>query len=150
MITSAIVSALHVLALPVGLPAVLMRGRALKRLPAADAFVSLFAADAAWGAAALLWLGTGLLRAFGGLDKGGPYYLHNGLFHAKLTCFILIWALEGWPMVTFIRWRLQRKKGQTPDVQYKRIFFILNHVELALAVTMVFLAAFMARGFGAF
>jgi putative membrane protein len=150
MVVSAIVSALHLLALPLGLPAVLMRGRALKRLPAPDAFASLFAADAVWGVAALLWLATGLLRAFGGLEKGSAYYLHNGLFHAKLTCFVLIWALEIWPMVTLIRWRLQRKKGQTPDVRRARLFFIFNHIELALAVTMVFLAAFMVRGFGTF
>ncbi|HET6343466.1 MAG TPA: DUF2214 family protein, partial [Myxococcota bacterium] len=68
----------------------------------------------------------------------------------KLTCFVLVCALEIWPMVTFIRWRLQRKKGEAPDVRHSRTFFIINHIELALTVTMVFLAAFMARGFGAF
>ncbi len=65
---AALFSALHLLTLALGLGGVWARGRALRRgdLPAA------FAADAAWGIAALLWLATGLARAFGGLEKGTP------------------------------------------------------------------------------
>ena len=78
MISSAIVSSLHLLALGLGLPAVFLRGRALKALPADWAFGRLFAADTVWGLAALLWVFTGLLRVFAGLEKGVQYYIPLG------------------------------------------------------------------------
>jgi uncharacterized membrane protein len=62
---AAIVSSLHLLALAIGLPAVWLRGRALRAPVDASGFRRLFAADTAWGVAAALWLVTGLLRAFG-------------------------------------------------------------------------------------
>jgi putative membrane protein len=67
-VASALVSALHVLALAIGLPAVVLRGRALAGALDEAGFQRLFAADTAWGAAALLWIVTGLLRAFAGLE----------------------------------------------------------------------------------
>ena len=68
---SAIVSALHLFALALGLPSVFLRGRALKRPLDRDGFARLFAADSVWGIAAVLWLVTGLLRAFGGRGPSG-------------------------------------------------------------------------------
>ena len=53
---SAIVSALHLFALALGLPSVFLRGRALKRPLDREGFARLFAADNVWGIAALLWL----------------------------------------------------------------------------------------------
>ena len=146
--TSAIVSALHVLALGIGLPSVFFRGRALKGPLDAEGLRRLFAADNAWGGAAVLWIGTGLLRAFGGLEKGAHFYLHSRLFWAKVALFATILALEAWPMVTFIRWRIQRGRGQAPDTSSAAVFAVLNHVEMGLVVVIVFVASFMARGFG--
>ena len=146
--TSAIVSALHVLALGIGLPSVFFRGRALKGPLDAEGLRRLFAADNAWGGAAVLWIGTGLLRAFGGLEKGAPFYLHSRLFWAKVALFATILALEAWPMVTFIRWRIQRGRGQAPDTSSAAALWVLNHVEMGLVVVIVFVASFMARGFG--
>lgn len=145
---SAIVSALHVLALGIGLPSVFLRGRALKGPLDAEGLRRLFAADNVWGAAAVLWLGTGLLRAFGGLEKGAPFYLHSRLFWVKVALFATILALEAWPMVTFIRWRIQRGRGQAPDTSSAVAFWVLTHVEMSLVVVIVFVASFMARGFG--
>ncbi len=146
--TSAIVSALHVLALAIGLPSVFFRGRALQGPLDADGLRRLFAADNAWGAAALLWIGTGLPRAFGGLEKGAQFYLHSRLFWAKMALFLTILALEAWPMVTFVRWRIQRGRGRAPDTSSARVFRVLNHIEMGLVVVIVFVASFMARGFG--
>ena len=146
---SAIVSALHLLALAIGLPAVYLRGRALRGRLDAAGLRSLFAADTVWGVAALLWLATGLLRAFGGLEKGTAYYLASRLFWAKMALFVLILLLELPPMLAFIRWRTQLRRGQAPDTSRARAFYILNHIEMAIVVLMVFVAAFMARGFGA-
>src|SRR5262249_33150713 len=103
-VMSAVVSALHVLALALGLPAVFFRGRALKGLLDDAGLRGLFAADSVWGVAALLWLATGLLRAFGGLEKGAHFYLASSLFWTKMALFVAVVALEIWPMTTFIRW----------------------------------------------
>ena len=144
---SAVVSALHVLALAVGLPAVFLRGRALGRPLDAGGLRRLFAADNAWGVAALLWIGTGLARAFGGIEKGTQFYLSSRLFWVKLGLFAAILALELWPMTAFIRWRMRRGRGLAPDTSRARLFYVLNHAEMALVVVIVFVASFMARGF---
>jgi putative membrane protein len=147
-VISAIVSALHVLALALGLPAVFVRGRALKGPLGADGLARLFAADSLWGVAALLWLVTGLLRVFGGLEKGSQFYLTSRLFWVKMAVFAIVILLEIWPMMTFMRWRGVSRRGGRPDTTYARALFALNHIELALVVVIVFVASFMARGFG--
>jgi putative membrane protein len=90
-----------------------------------------------------------LLRAFGGLEKGTAFYLGSSAFWLKMTFFALILLLEIRPMVTFIRWRAGLRRGRRPDVAGARGLYLINHVEMALVVLMVFTAAFMARGFGA-
>ena len=145
---AAIVSALHVLALALGLPSVYFRGRALRGRLDADGLRQLFLADNVWGLAAALWLVTGLLRAFGGLEKGTAFYLASTLFWTKMGLFALIVLLEIWPMTTFLRWRIARRRGAAPDTSSARGLYLINHVEMALVVLMVFAAAFMARGFG--
>jgi len=147
-VTAAIVSALHLLALAIGLPAVFLRGRALKGRLDAEGLNRLFAADSAWGAAAVLWVTTGVLRAFAGLEKGTSFYLSSRLFWTKMGLFAVVVALELWPMATFVRWRSELRRSIAPDVSHARAFFVLNHVQLALVVLMVFVASFMARGFG--
>jgi len=145
---AALVSALHVLALALGLPAVYFRGRALRGRLDADGLRQLILADNVWGLAAALWLVTGLLRAFGGLEKGTAFYLASTLFWTKMGLFALILLLEIWPMTTFLRWRSARRRGAAPDTSSARGLYLINHVEMALVVLMVFVAAFMARGFG--
>lgn len=145
---SAIVSAVHVLALGLGLPSVFVRGRALKGTLGTDGLARLFAADSVWGIAAVLWLASGLLRVFGGLEKGSQFYLTSRLFWVKMALFAIVILLEIWPMVTFMRWRGVSRRGGRPDTRHVRALFILNHIELALVVVMVFVASFMARGFG--
>ena len=146
---SAVVSALHVLALALGLPAVYFRGRALKGRLDADCLRQLFVADNVWGVAAGLWLATGLARAFAGLEKGSAFYLGSHLFWTKMALFIAVVALEVWPMTTFIRWRARLARGETPDTSRAAGLYTVNHVQMALVVVMVVVAAFMARGFGA-
>ena len=146
--TSAIVSALHVLALALGLPSVYLRGRALKGPLDRDGLRRLLAADTVWGIAAGLWIATGLLRAFGGLEKGSQFYLQSPLFWTKMALFATVIILEIWPMVTFIRWRGVLRRGETPDTSRARALYLVNHVEMGLVVLIVFVASFMARGFG--
>jgi putative membrane protein len=148
MTTRAIVAALHFLALGIGLGAIWVRARALRALPEPSAFGRAFAADAAWGGAAALWIATGVARAFGGLEKGRQYYLQNGAFHAKMGLLALILVLEILPMVTLIRWRIAHKKGAEIDTRPAGRLATLSYVQAALVVAMVFAASLMARGVG--
>src|SRR5437870_8833456 len=144
---AAIVAALQFLALGIGLPSIYLRGRALKGRLNAEGLRRLFAADTAWGVAAALWLATGLLRAFAGLEKGSAFYLASALFWTKMTLFVLVVLLEIHPMLTLIRWRVARRRAQTPDTSSARTLYVLNHVEMVVIVVMVFVASFMARVF---
>jgi putative membrane protein len=146
MWSSAIVAALHYLALAIGLPAVFLRGRALKG-PLDDAGLRrLFAADSAWGVAAALWAATGLLRAFGGLEKGSAFYLQSHGFYLKMGLFLAVVVLEVRPMLTFIRWRQAHRRGAPIDTSPARALFQVSHIQLSLVVAMVFVASAMARG----
>ncbi len=144
----ALVAALHLLALALGLPSVFLRGRALRGRLDEAGLSRLFAADTIWGIAAALWIGTGLLRAFGGLEKGSQFYLASPLFWVKMALLGAILGLELWPMVTFIRWRIQRRRGQALDTTVAKHLYFVNQAQLGLVVVMVFVASFMARGVG--
>jgi len=152
----AILSALHLLALAIGLPAVVMRARALRAISdaaergaAEPATVRrVLAADTCWGIAAVLWLLTGPARAFGPMEKGTAFYLASPLFYLKLGLFALIFAIEIAPMATLIRWRMALGRGASPDPGPARFFAAVSWTEAALVVAIVFVAAFMARGFG--
>jgi putative membrane protein len=147
-VAAAIVSALHMIGLALALPSVFLRGRALKGPLDAGGFRRLFAADNVWGLSALLLIVTGLLRAFGGLEKGTAFYWSSHLFWTKLSLFAIVLVLEIWPMVTFISWRRQLGRGVTPDTSRARTFYVLTHAEMALVIVNVFVASFMARGVG--
>ena len=148
MTAAAIVAALHFLALGIGLPSIYLRGRALQGRLNAEGLRRLFAADSVWGVAAALWIVTGLLRAFGGLEKGTAFYLASSLFWTKMILFVLVVGLEIWPMLTFIRWRREVRRGRTPDTSRAPTLYVVTHAEMALVVVIVFVASFMARGFG--
>ena len=77
-----------------------MRGRALAGRLDEEGWKRLLAADAAWGAAAGLWIVSGLGRVFfGGKEPG--FYWRNGFFWMKLALFGAIVVLELAPMITF-------------------------------------------------
>lgn len=145
MVVAALLSAIHLLTLGLGLGAVFMRGRALAGRLDDASWKRLLAADTAWGVAAALWITSGLGRVFFG-GKEPSFYWRNGFFWLKIALFGAVFALELAPMITFIRVRAARSRG-TPMPgfsveRYRRI----NTVEVALVVAIVFVAAFMARG----
>jgi uncharacterized membrane protein len=145
MIVSALLSAVHVLTLALGLGAVFIRGRALAR-PLDDAgWQRLLVADNAWGAAAGLWIASGLGRVFFG-GKEPTFYWHNGFFWVKLALFGLVFALELTPMMTFIRVRAARRANTALPRFSVEAYRRINSAELVLVVAIVFAAAFMARG----
>ena len=148
MTTRWLLAALHLVALGVGFAAIWTRARALGGVPDARAFRRVFAADTAWGLSALLWIGTGLLRAFGGHEKGSAYYLQNHMFWGKMALLGVILLLELWPMVTFVRWRIAFGRGQEIDTGVARPLARISLAQAALVLAMVFLASAMARGIG--
>lgn len=139
-------AALHLLALGIGLLAVWMRGRALRETLDPATLRRAFFFDNLWGVAAALWLVTGLWRAFGGLEKGSSYYLSSTAFWVKMGLLGLILALEIWPMVTLIRWRLQLGRGASVDTTPARTIATISAVQTLLTVLMVLAATAMARG----
>ena len=140
-------AAIHLLAFALGFWAVLTRGTALRRLTAGVGEArSVLVADTLWGISAVVLLITGGIRAFGGYEKGTDYYLHQPLFHLKMTLFVLILLLEIAPMVTLIKWRIALGRGTAIDTGRATLFARISHIEALLLVLMVVAATGMARG----
>jgi putative membrane protein len=144
-----ILASLHLLGLGIGLGAVWARGRALGGDLDRGSLRRVFLADSWWGLAAVLWIVTGLIRAFGGVEKGTAYYLHNNVFLVKMALLLVILVLEIRPMLTLIRWRVQVSRGEVPtNLAVARAMARISYLEAGLVVLMVLAATAMARGFG--
>lgn len=142
-------AAFHLLPLGIGLGAVWARARALGGPFDASGLRRVFSADAWWGVAAGLWIVTGLVRAFAGLEKGSTYYLHNHVFWLKMALLLLILILEVSPMVALVRWRAQTRRGEPVDTRLAGRFARISYVQAGLVALMVLAATAMARGYGA-
>ena len=105
-----LLAAVHLIGLGIGLGAVWARARALRGELNQAGLRRVFAADGWWGIAALLWIVTGLIRAFSSVEKGASYYLHNHLFLGKMGLLVLILVLEIYPMTTLIKWRTRARR----------------------------------------
>ena len=99
-----------------------------------------------WGVAAALWLATGLLRAFAGLEKGSAFYLQSHGFYLKMGLFLAVVILEVRPMLTFMKWRQAHRRGARIDTSSARALFQVSHIQMSIVVAMVFVASAMARG----
>ena len=89
-----LVASIHLMGLGLGLGAIWSRSRALNGLPDPRNLQRALYADALWGIAALVWITTGLARAFGGLEKGSAYYLSNDVFLLKMALLGVVLLLE--------------------------------------------------------
>lgn len=140
-------AAIHLLAFALGFWAVLTRGTAFSRLAAGSGEARrVLMADNLWGISAVILLISGGMRAFGGYEKGTDYYLHQPLFHLKMTLFVLILLLEVAPMITLIKWRVARSRGAAIDTGRAKLFARISHLEGLLVLLMVVAATGMARG----
>lgn len=143
-----VLAALHLIALGIGFGAVWFRGRSLRDQLDAAGLRRAFYADTWWGIAAVVWIGTGLLRAFGGFEKGSVYYLHNHFFLAKMGLLALILVLEVKPMITLIRWRIEVGHGRQPDTSAAARIARISVLQAVLLILMVLAATAMAKGYG--
>jgi putative membrane protein len=143
---------LHLIALGLGLGAVIARGTALREAPSNAALRRAFRSDSTWGIAALLWIITGVWRLLDGIEKPTSFYLTNPVFHAKIGLFLVILLLELWPMVTLIRWRRTFSAGESAERLMTsgagRRIATISHIEALVVVVMVFVAVALARGLG--
>jgi len=144
-----LLAAFHLLGMGMALGSSYARFRAFKAPLDQAGLARVFHADNWWGISVLILLPTGLLRAFAGFEKGAAWYLHNGLFHAKLGLFLTIFALEILPMITLIRWRRAVGAGQSVDTSRAPTFARISLIQTHLLVLMVLAAVAMARGIGA-
>ena len=147
MILRWLFASLHLLTLPLGLGAVWARSRALRTVHQTGDYRGVFLADNLWGLAAFLWISTGLVRAFAGLEKGSSYYLHDRMFIVKMSLLVVILLLEIRPMVTLIRWRRAVGKGATVDTTLAPALARISRIQAGIVVLMVFAATALARGF---
>lgn len=139
---------LHLLGLGIGLGAVWARARALRGPLDTAGLRRVFHADGWWGVAAAVWIGTGLVRVLGGLEKGMEYYLQSHVFWLKMALLLVVLVLEIGPAVTLARWRVQLAKGTQPDTARAARFARISYVQLVLVLLMVLAATAMARGMG--
>ncbi len=139
---------LHLLALGIGLGAVWARARALQGPLDPAGLRRVFHADGWWGVAAAIWIGTGLVRVIGGLEKGMDYYLQNHVFWTKMALLLVILVLEIGPVVTLMRWRVELARGTLPDTARAARFARISYAQVVLVLLMVMAASAMARGIG--
>lgn len=152
-----VLAVLHLLALGIGLGAIYARARHLTALATQDdapekVLARVFHADNWWAVAAVLWVSTGLWRAFGGTEKASAYYWAQPVFWSKMGLLGLILLLELWPMITLIRWRVAQARGRLPALSQlagaARTMARISMLQLALTVAMVVAASMLARGYG--
>tara|TARA_R110002073_G_scaffold336589_1_gene536484 strand:+ start:1575 stop:2036 length:462 start_codon:yes stop_codon:yes gene_type:complete len=145
---SAIVASLHYLAI-MGMAATLaLEVMTLKGAVTQAAITRLARVDMFYGISALLVLATGLARVLW-FGKGADFYLHNVLFHIKLTIFLAVALWSILPTVRFIRWNAAAKaSGSLPTAAQFNSMRKVVFSELHLLALLPILAAFMARGFG--
>ncbi len=136
----------HLLALAIGIAAVYARWHALRKVKSTADLPAVFHADNWYGIAVIIWLVTGLARAFAGLEKGSDYYLGSHWFIGKMGLFLIVFAIEIYPMITFLRWRKALKKGGLIELGRTPTLARLTLIELVLLILMVFMASAMARG----
>lgn len=148
MLVRWLLATLHLLAFGFALASILRRTWALRRATVPAALRSVFRADTGWGLSALVLIVTGLIRAFSGYEKGADYYLHEPLFHVKMTLLVVILVLEVPSMLALMRWRASLRKGTAPNLRKARSYARLSVIQTILLVLMVFAATGMARGVG--
>jgi putative membrane protein len=143
-----LLAAVHLLGMAIGLGSVWARARALRAPLDAAGVRRVLYADNWWGLSAILLIGTGLVRAFGGFEKGVLYYTHNHYFWTKMGMLASILLLEILPMITFIKWRTRLARNEPIDATNAASFATTSFIQAALLVLMVLAATALARGYG--
>jgi putative membrane protein len=136
------------LSLALGVLSLTARARALAAAERDEDLEPVFFWDAVYGLVAVVWIGSGLWRAFGGVEKGTDYYLSNHVFWTKMLLLAVLLVLEGILAATFVRWRIRRRKREPVSLEKKARLVRFHWAEFWLLLGMITMAALMARGIG--
>jgi putative membrane protein len=139
----------HLLALGIGLGSVWARSRSLQGELVSTNLRRALVADSWWGAAGGLWILTGLIRLFAGLEKTTSYYVDNHLFWRKMGLLAVVLVLEISAVPTLVRWRGALRRGDPIDDRPAGRIATISMVQAILVLLMLFAATGMARGYGA-
>lgn len=97
--------------------------------------------DIIYGISALITLVAGLaLWLFVG--KGSSFYLENGVFHMKLTLFIVVALLSIYPSIFYIK----NKNKAVEIVKMPKVIIMLVRLQLAILFILPFMGVLIARG----
>lgn len=115
----------------------------LKKRLTADEVRRLAIIDLVYGIAATVALVAGLALWFW-VGKPAEFYTRNGIFHTKVTLFIVMALISIYPTVFFIRnWR-----ARVPALDVPKGIIMAIRAELVLLLVIPLLAVLMARGIG--
>jgi putative membrane protein len=145
MIAEALVTYLHYLGFMVLFAALVAQHLLFVSEASPQQVKRLFILDGLYGAAAILVLVTGLAKVFW-VGKPAIFYAQNGLFHAKVTLFVIVALLSIWPTLEFFKAR--RRSANLPPsalVQLPVNIRVIQRIELLAVVLLPLLAVFMAR-----
>ena len=104
--------------------------------------------DNGYGIVTIFLYGSAFWRLFGELEKPLDFYTGSWVFWAKMGAIGIMGAFEMLPMVTFLGWRVRISRGQQPDLGRLGLLRAMHIGELTMLPVVIFLAAFMARGYG--
>lgn len=138
----------HLISLPLGVAALMLRAHALRLAEAPQQLKRVFHWDNLYALVAVFWIGSGLYRAFGGIEKGTAYYLANHAFWTKMLLLLVLLGAESVVMVALVRYRIRLARGQPVTFERKRTLILHHWIELWAIVGMVAVAVLMARGVG--
>ncbi len=141
-----LIASLHLVALVLGAAGIFGRARLLRRVHDGTDLSALFLADNVWGAAAFLWLGTGVWRALGGLENGTAYYLNHPLFYAKVSLLAMVALLEIWPAMTLLKWRRDTSRARSAGHRRVERLARICDLQLGIFVVTIFVSTALARG----
>ena len=140
---------IHDLSFMVCFGSLVMERQLIQPNPDRSRAIRMVITDIIYGLAALLLLGSGILRVLH-FGQGADFYTRNPLFWTKVGVFLAVGALSLYPTVTYILWVIPLRKGELPRVSEAlstRLAWIIN-VELVGFASIPLLAALMARGVG--
>lgn len=146
--TSLVLAAVHLLSLAFGVALLVLRAKTLEHVKDEKDLDRVFVWDNLYGILALFWIGSGLLRAFSGFEKGTEYYLSNHVFWTKLVFVLILLAFETPILAALIRFRVKKARKQSIDLAGVPRLVRLHWYELASIFPIVVVATLMARGVG--
>ena len=140
---------IHYLSFMVCFGALAIERKLLTSSPSRQEAISLIVTDIFYGLAALILLGSGILRVlyFG---QGSEFYTQNPFFWIKISIFILVGIISLYPTITYILWIKPLLNGELPELDSSvvaRIGKIIN-IELFGFAMIPLMATFMSRGIG--